>query len=257
LISGGSRIADDAIYLGEDRFARPKETFKMVANAIQAGGHGASASLLDIGCATGEFLYYVGERFPGFQRAGIDISEAMIQEARRRVPDADFTVGSAGDQRAFKTQAHDIVTLQGVLSIFDDPMPVICNALGALRNGGAFYGLIIANEEPVDVIMRYRRVAPREPQAEGAVWESGWNVFSMQTIESILVRQPRCAGWTWTPFRMPFALEKRDDPMRCWTIATEHNPNQRVNGACQLVNSFLLSVRMAADAPGSANPLHT
>jgi hypothetical protein len=42
---------------------------------------------------------------------------------------------------------------------------------------------------------------------------------------------------------MPFAIPKRDDPMRSWTIETAEERHQVVNGAGQLLNGKILLVR--------------
>jgi SAM-dependent methyltransferase len=47
--------------------------------------------VLDIGCGVGAFLRLVGER--GARPFGLDASEALLEVARERVPDADLRVG--------------------------------------------------------------------------------------------------------------------------------------------------------------------
>jgi SAM-dependent methyltransferase len=51
-----------------------------------AGLLGEGARWLDLGCGSGWFL----SRFPGVARAGLDLSPAMVAEARSRNPDALF-----------------------------------------------------------------------------------------------------------------------------------------------------------------------
>ena len=54
-------------------------------------------SLLDLGCGYGALYDYLAPRHPGMSHLGLDISEAMIAEARARHADADnarFEVGS-------------------------------------------------------------------------------------------------------------------------------------------------------------------
>src|SRR5689334_6372377 len=47
--------------------------------------------VLDIGCGVGAFLRLVSAR--GARPFGLDASEALIEVARRRLPDADLRVG--------------------------------------------------------------------------------------------------------------------------------------------------------------------
>ncbi len=53
---------------------------------------------LDVGCGTGYFL----GRFPGFERAGIDLAPAMVARARAANPDAMFI-----DERSFLDDCAD------------------------------------------------------------------------------------------------------------------------------------------------------
>ena len=54
---------------------------------------GQARSVLDVGCGTGADLIAIAERLPpGGQAAGIDVSESMIAEARRRASGLDFNI---------------------------------------------------------------------------------------------------------------------------------------------------------------------
>jgi SAM-dependent methyltransferase len=55
---------------------------KVLAKAIER----AEGPWLDVGCGTGYFL----SRFPGCHRAGMDISEAMLERARAANPEVEF-----------------------------------------------------------------------------------------------------------------------------------------------------------------------
>ena len=100
------------------------------------------------------------------------------------------------------------------------------------------------NSHPIDVITRHRRSSPGG-QGE---WEIGWNIFSQQTYESIWGNLTSRLSWRWYPVDMPFALEKKEDPMRSWTIETEEKKYQLVNGASQLINMQLLEIHVEKTA---------
>src|SRR5918992_6412987 len=59
--------------------------------AIRRVGLGAGQRVLDIGCGTGVFLRLVTER--GALPFGTDASEALLELARNRVPDAELRLG--------------------------------------------------------------------------------------------------------------------------------------------------------------------
>lgn len=63
-------------------------------------------SLLDVGCGTGIHLSHLAEHYPRI--AGVDVSEAMLAEARASYPNLDF---HQGDMRTFALGAEfDVVT---------------------------------------------------------------------------------------------------------------------------------------------------
>lgn len=71
-------------------------------------------SVLDVGCAIGNFYPIFRELNPKISYTGIDIAEGMIQEARRRYPGVSFHV-SNGRRFPFEDDAFDLVFCTGVL----------------------------------------------------------------------------------------------------------------------------------------------
>jgi ubiquinone/menaquinone biosynthesis C-methylase UbiE len=65
---------------------------------------------LDVGTGTGAGARTIRERFPTADVVGLDVSPAMIAEARRLVPDATFVEGDAAklpfDDASFDLAAH-------------------------------------------------------------------------------------------------------------------------------------------------------
>jgi SAM-dependent methyltransferase len=74
------------------------------------------ASVLEIGCATGELIAAMPVRAGG-RRVGIDISEANIAAARARFPDVEFR---CGDFRDSNGSHFDVVVLSDVLEHVPD-----------------------------------------------------------------------------------------------------------------------------------------
>jgi SAM-dependent methyltransferase len=69
--------------------------------------------VLDIGCGAGAFLRLVADR--GARPFGLDASEALIELARKRVPDADLRVGEM-EALPYEDDIFDLVT--GFTSFF-------------------------------------------------------------------------------------------------------------------------------------------
>ena len=240
-----THLVDDAIYLNEDRFSDPKELFKFLGDLIGDCQIKDNISLLDVGCATGEFLYYIGSRYSNLNLAGFDISGPMVEAAKIKNDQVDFWSGSILDTQIARNQKYEIVTNIGVLSFFDEKELIIAlkNLLLRVKEGGVLFIHTMINPHPVDVIMKYRRAGSPDTDK----WEGGWNAFSRATIEEILNSFNGTFKWTWFTWEMPFAIEKKSDPMRAWTIWTENNSFQRVNGASQIIHSEILKIKISRE----------
>jgi len=80
--------------------------------------------ILDLGTGTGVVAIALAERYPGAEVVGIDLSAAMIDEARRKVPPGlaghlGFEVGDASALE-YPDGAFDLVTLSNMIPFFDE-----------------------------------------------------------------------------------------------------------------------------------------
>ncbi len=163
------RPADEGIYLNEDRYQEPKEVFKLMADLIVKEVDNANGKLfLDVGCATGEFLWYLRSRFPLANFSGVEVSESMVNAARMQLPDCRLTVGSILNEEDFEANSVDVVTCSGLLPLFDDQKIPIGNLIKCLKTGGCLVIYTLVNNDPVDMVMRYRDVRFSESE-----WETG------------------------------------------------------------------------------------
>lgn len=94
---------------------------------------------LDVGCGEGRFSRML--RGIGVQTVGIDPTEILIQEARRRDPDGDYQLGSAEDLR-FSNNTFDLVVSYLTLIDIPDVARAIAEMTRVLKTGGR---LLIAN----------------------------------------------------------------------------------------------------------------
>jgi len=92
------------------------------------------ASVLEIGCATGELISAFPVA-PGGLRLGVDISPGNIEAARARFPDVSFSVG---DFRDLSLPHVDCVVMSDVLEHVEDDV-------GFLRDAARFGRLTLVN----------------------------------------------------------------------------------------------------------------
>ena len=227
---------DEDIYLSQNRFEKPKEIFKSISSIIKDHNFPEQMSICDMGCATGEFLYYFKTLFPKCSVTGFDISKSMLELAKKMIPNGNFTEGNVNSTQSFLKDTYDVVTMTGVLSIFDDPRQSLTNCLSSIKKNGVVIISGSFNPHPIDVILRYRKSDSPE-----STMESGWNVHSCNTVEKIVKDISPTAKCSWHDFHMPFSIKQTSDLMRTWTVKID-NDIALVNGASQIVNMKILEI---------------
>lgn len=127
---------------------------------------------------------------------------------------------------------YDIITMLGVLSIFDNYEDIIDNMLTMCDNTLYIFGIF--NPKDVDVLIKARNA--NVPDLD--CWESGWNYISKYSIEKYCSsRNLKCE---FIPFYIDIDIpENIKDPFRSWTINMENNKKMVINGI-QIVHHFYL-----------------
>lgn len=227
-----------ATYLNQDHHKNVKESFKALAKLLHPQLVDRSAKLLDVGCATGALIAFLSECFPKLECTGVDISEDLLAVAREKVEGHQFFQGDATQLDAAWDQQFDVSLAIGVLGIFDEAeaKKVLAELFRVTRPGGSIYLLAQFNDYDLDVCINHRRFKGSEPSN----WEKGWNIYSKNTIRSWFESEP--AQVEFVDYSMPFALEPQEDPIRTWTMETEHNKYQLTNGLKLLVDLSFLKI---------------
>jgi SAM-dependent methyltransferase len=229
-----NRIADEAIYNNLDYYDEPKEYFDLALREIMTE-LGAPTSLLDVGCANGAFLHHARRRFPQCELKGLEPLKLLAELTTLNVPGVRVFQGGLLDEAAQDSLGcSSIVSMLGVLGIFFDPALVVKHLLNLTIPGGRIVIVSPFNEEPIDVILNYRR-------APDGAWESGHNLFSTETIERV------CAGFgakcRWADFRISKEIPKTDDPMRSWTEPFRGDKHHIVYGTNMFATMKVLVIR--------------
>jgi SAM-dependent methyltransferase len=198
---------------------RRKDSFAHAYRWMDRHGVG---SVLDIGCASGDFLYYLPERVKGM---GMDISAALIRQARERVrrPNVEFRQGdvlTAAARRGLKGK-FDLITLLGVLHTFLDYRAMLRSVLSLEPR----YLLIHSPFGESDVDAQHFHKT-REMKR----YECGYHILSRSTVGSFLRDELR-VNTRFEPFNTRVTLKKDpSDPMR--------NYHVRVDGRRLLTNGM-------------------
>jgi SAM-dependent methyltransferase len=227
------------VYLKESRYDRPKEIFKrLAALAGESGLLKTGARVADIGCAAGEFLYFLSKTHPGAHYAGWDALPELVDKARRMVPEVEFSTGSVLDGALAPQASFDVLFLNGVMSLCDDFRPVLDNVLRWTRPGGRLYIFEIFNPHPLDVFLRFRRAGDESGDGMGH-----WNILSRQTVGAFLDEIAGRDSYRFIPFEMSFDLAADpDDAVRTWTWLVDGR-RLFTNGLSMLLNLEVLEIR--------------
>lgn len=221
----------DRFYLDENRKLTPKEYFKFIVEEVRKDGARPS-DILDIGCATGDFAWYLKESFPEANVHGVDVMPDLVVRARAEVPKATFSVADITKPESLPAATYDMIFMAGVHSIFDDVATFIDPIARALKPGGRAYVFGMWNPLPYDVIMRVRPAHATGP------WQSGWNVFSHATARRYAEKLGGTASFV--PWRIQIPMEpKADDGLRSWTMRLADGSFEVIN-ATQIVHRFAL-----------------
>lgn len=224
----------DKFYLKENYKNKPKEYYKFVAKNIQEDFSGGGVrSFVDIGCETGSFLHYIHSIFPEFKLTGVDVMKELLDEVNKPEDIGATTILTDISKVpcTIKDQ-FDIVTMMGVIGIFDDFEPIIDNLLSITREHGCIYIFGVFNPEKLDMIMRCRKSGEVNTN-----WEKGWNIFSIHSMTEYC--QKKGKQMDISEFSMPFAIEKNKvDPLRSWTV--DISGTLMVINGLQLIHHFYL-----------------
>jgi len=155
----------------------------------------SQGNILDVGCATGNFLYYAKRR--GWRIYGYDVSEFAVHCTQERT-DAIVATGSLG-AGTFPEEFFDVVTLHHVLEHVENPKAFLSNeVLPLLRHDGV-------------VLIEVPNFASLEAKVLGGEWED---------------LRPEQHRWHFTPRSLRLLLESVGT--RRLRLYTRHTPLWRI-----------------------------
>jgi SAM-dependent methyltransferase len=223
----------DKLYLDENRKLHPKEYFKFIAKYARPFLSGLeNPTLLDVGCATGDFLHYAGIEFPWASLIGMDVMGSLIDRAKEEVPKAEFYLGDIYQGLNLPDKKFDAIFMSGVHTIFEEFKPWVNNLVSLLSKQGRGYVFGLFNPFDLDIVVHVRRSGADGPA------EMGWNTISKKSIQIYLQELGfNCRFMDWE-INIDISAHP-EDPLRSWTIRTQEGARLVVNGT-QVLHQFSL-----------------
>lgn len=120
---------------------------ELTTYAAQKAGLCPGDQVLDIGCGCGSSLAALKEKH-GIVPYGLDASESVLSLAGRNHPEFELAHGNA---RAlpYPDDFFDVVLMECVLTLLDDPAAALTEASRVLKKGGRLIISTLAKPEPV------------------------------------------------------------------------------------------------------------
>ena len=224
----------DYIYLNENYYNNKKEAFTFLIDILK--NHNTNNySLLDLGCARGEFLYHIKKDLPKYSELyGIDYSEDLIKDAKRYEPlkGVSFRIGDA--QNIEIEKKFDFITCLGLTGYFDSLDGLLSGINSCLKENGTALVFHLFNEFDVDVIVKYRNNKYFD------TYEPGWNNHSIQTIKKNLNKVGLKLIKT-HKFQLSIDALPKEDPARSWTAYVGEN-KKFINGLGLMFDLICLEI---------------
>jgi SAM-dependent methyltransferase len=213
-----------------------KDSFRLLYQRIEAL---AASSVLDIGCANGDFLHFLPEHVSG---TGIDVSAALVEQARdrnRAKPNLRFAVADALDPEALRSYApgsFDVITIIGTLHSFLDFRPLL-DATLRLRPRHVLVNSPF-NDAPVDTHHYHRLSGSTED------YQSGYSLYSLSTVGAYLTRAG-VRSYVFTPSEMTDDLPQDPQaPLRNYHVRLQNGERFLTNGIGILFREYILEIAL-------------
>jgi ubiquinone/menaquinone biosynthesis C-methylase UbiE len=109
-------------------------------------------SVLEVGCGNGNLTVHLQDQFA--QLDGCDISDVLINEAKERVPAANFKLSQANEPLPYPDQSYHIVAIACVLHHMKDAeFPLLFSEVRRVLKPGGW--LLIFEHNPLNPVTRY------------------------------------------------------------------------------------------------------
>jgi len=239
LMENKKRIADKEMYNDSKYHKEPKEYFKLILSKINFIFNNNEkikpTKIIDVGGANGALLSFLKKDYPNLEMQCYEPLDTLIEIGRKLDSSIKFENYSLFDIPNLEEEKKaDVVISCGVIGIFKNPEKFLSHILKLGKKKSTILILSPFNEEPIDVILKYK-------YSKNDFWETGHNLFSIETMKQIASKFNLDFGEE--DFKMPFQIDKTDDPMRSWTESFRGNNHHIIYGTNMFSTVKLLIFR--------------
>ena len=217
-----------------------KHSFIQIANLIKnyKKSFKKKITIVDIGTATGTFANYLQSRFFEDNIVGYELLKPLIKVGKKNYPNVEIKQGNLLNKKMIQKSSTDIITLLGVLSIFNDAEKVVSNLLYWAKPGGKILIHGPFNPYNIDIFIGYKH----SEKYQNIEMEAGWNIISHKTIKKLFINNG-AKKIKFHEFDMPIDLKRNlNDPLRSWTEKLKSGKRQIINGLWIKQPQYILEV---------------
>lgn len=182
----------------EQRFARYSE--RSLAMAMRVMDLDRARRVVDVACGTGLLARQIRRQWPHISVIGVDVSEAMLDEARRHLPQvaasdhAGAIAWRVGQAEALPVESGwaDTVVCTNAFHLVQDPESALAEMRRVLQPGGRLVIVDWCRDDlrmrlmlPVlSIVTRQRRRVWRLDELAGAIGRSGFSVIHRERFSA-------------------------------------------------------------------------
>lgn len=123
--------------------------FRLTEKAVRLCGLSSGDTVLDLGCGRGATVNYL-YKTRRIRAVGIDPSEKLIGEARKRYGSADFVTGR-GEKLPYQSESFSCVFAECTLSLMEDLNAALKEVFRVLKDGGRLVVTDVYAKNPREV----------------------------------------------------------------------------------------------------------
>jgi 2-polyprenyl-3-methyl-5-hydroxy-6-metoxy-1,4-benzoquinol methylase len=224
----------DKLYLKSNRYKKPKESHKLLYKILKKRiSKNKNYELLDVGCANGELLYFLSQKFSNIKFYGADVRKDLINLAKKKLSQNIYLKQCDYNKKSLNKK-FDIIICSGVISIFDKLDIFFKNIKNNLKKNSTLFLFSTFNEYDYDIMLSYKDMNSKIKN-----YQSGWNIWSLKTIKQNFKKKKI----TKYPFKIGFDVKKnKKDLVRVWT--TKINKKRHfTNALLTILNQMWLEIR--------------
>ena len=227
-------------YFRKDRYENPKEVFKGIWKKTQECVNcGERKSAVDIGCANGEYLYYLKQQCPQWDYTGYDMTEGFIETARsiEQMKDIRFEVKNLFD---IEGEPFDVVYCLGTFPIFHGVDKPLQKLLNICKPNGFIFVEGFFNKYDIDVRLEFCDNSREEMRGQ---WRSDYNQHSCYSVRKFLDGKVRKFEFNELPVEVDIPYDPEKPATFAFTFRDADGKNIVTSGLNMFRNTTLLSIQ--------------